>query len=158
VDPDPAAETLETVDAAPVAAEAPNLVVSPLQGKVVSAFSEDRLSYDETLNDWRTHDGMDISAAAGTTVLAACAGTVLSVEDDALMGTTVTLSHSGGYRTTYANLQAKPTVKKGDQVSAGQILGAVGSTSIAEAAEGPHLHFSVTKNGSPMDPEDFLKR
>ncbi len=140
----------------PVVAEAPRLVVSPLKGEVLAAFSVDELLYSETLADWRTHDGIDIAARAGTNVLAASAGTVLSVEDDALMGTTVTLEHSGGYQTVYANLQAKPPVSKGDSVTAGQIIGAVGSTAAAESAQGPHLHFSVTKDGDVVDPNTFL--
>lgn len=147
----------EKVDDTPVVAQAPRLIVSPLSGQVVAAFSVNQLLYSETLGDWRTHDGVDIAAAQGTSVLAASAGTVASVTDDPLMGTTVVLSHDGGYQTTYANLQAKPTVKKGDKVSAGQIIGAVGTTSTAEAAEGPHLHFAVTKNGDVVDPEQFLK-
>lgn len=147
----------EKVDNTPVVAEAPQLTVSPLSGQVVEAFSVDQLVYSETLGDWRTHDGVDIAAAQGTAVLAAKAGTVVSVTDDALMGTTVVLSHDGGYQTTYANLQAKPAVSKGDKVTAGQIIGAVGTTSTAEAAEGPHLHFSVTKNGDVVDPKKFLK-
>ena len=144
------------VDDTPVVAEAPHLVVSPLQGEVLAAFSVDELTYNETLADWRTHDGIDIAAAEGTTVLAASAGTVASVTDDALMGTTVVLSHSGGYETTYANLQAKPPVAEGDSVSAGQIIGAVGTTAAAEASQPPHLHFSVTKDGEPIDPSYFL--
>jgi len=152
------AETVETVDDTPIAAEAPSLVVSPLRGEVVAAFSVDALQYSQTLEDWRTHDGIDIAAAQGTKVLAASAGTVLSVSDDSLMGTTVVLGHSGGYQTTYANLQSQPNVKKGDSVSAGQVLGAVGTTSLAESAEGPHLHFSVTENGDAVDPEAYLKK
>ncbi len=141
-----------------VSASSPSLVVAPVKGSVLAAFSMDHLTYDKTLNDWRTHDGMDISAAAGTKVQAACAGTVKSVENDPLLGTTVTLEHTGGYQTIYANLEARPTVKEGDSVSAGQILGAVGSTSIAESSEGPHLHFSVRKNGTPVNPETFLNQ
>ena len=142
----------------PVVAEAPQLVVSPLSGKVVTAFSVDHLVYSETMGDWRTHDGIDISAQAGTKVLAASAGTVLAVEDDALMGTTVTLRHSGGYQTTYACLQATPAVEQGDTVTAGQVIGAVGTTAAAESAQGPHLHFSVTKDGDAMDPEEYLNK
>lgn len=137
---------------------ASNLIVSPLNGTVVEAFSMDQLSYDETLGDWRTHDGVDITAAQGTNVQAACAGTVKTVKDDPMMGTMVVISHSGGYQTTYANLEAKPTVKEGDTVTAGQVIGAVGTTSIAESAEGPHLHFSVTKNGKTINPNTFLKK
>lgn len=153
----PAQSVSQTAPAKPAAA-APDLVVSPLNGAVLSAFSMDRLAYDKTLNDWRTHNGMDIAAGAGTKVQAASAGTVKSVEDDPMMGTTVTLEHAGGYQTVYANLESQPTVKAGDSVSAGQILGAVGSTSIVENSEGPHLHFSVLKNGQPVNPETFLKK
>ena len=101
---------------------------------------------------------MDISAKPGTTVLAACSGTVLAVKNDPMMGTTVTIGHDGGYQTTYASLQTRPTVEAGDTVSAGQIIGAVGTTAKAESGQSPHLHFSVTKDGDAVDPEEFLKR
>ena len=90
-------------------------------------------------------------------MLAACAGTVVSVADDVLMGTTVVLRHDGGYETTYANLQASPPVEEGEPVSAGQVIGAVGSTAAAETAQGPHLHFAVTKDGEAVDPDAFLE-
>lgn len=162
ISPEPVAETPPMpeveIDDTPVMAEAPRLTVSPLQGEVLTAFSVDKLVYNATLEDWRTHDGVDISAGLGAAVLAACSGTVEAVADDALMGTTVTISHGGGYQTTYANLQAGPAVEKGDAVSAGQIIGAVGATAAAEAAQSPHLHFSVTKDGDAVDPDEFLSR
>lgn len=162
ISPEPAVETPPMpeaeIDDIPVIAEAPRLTVSPLQGEVLTAFSVDKLVYNATLEDWRTHDGVDISAGLGDAVLAACSGTVEAVTDDALMGTTVTISHDGGYQTTYANLQADPAVEKGDAVSAGQIIGAVGATAAAEAAQSPHLHFSVTRDGDAVDPDEFLNR
>lgn len=145
------------VDDTPVMAEPPRLIVEPVKGEVLTAFSVDQLVYSPTLADWRTHDGVDISAKPGTTVLAASAGTVASVEDDPLMGTTVAIDHQGGYTTTYANLQARPTVEPGDLVTAGQIIGAVGTTASAEAAQSPHLHFSVSRDGEAVDPGEFLK-
>lgn len=156
--PPPAPMPEEEIDDTPVVAEAPHLVVAPLRGEVLTAFSVDQLVYNPTLEDWRTHDGVDIAAAAGTSVLAACSGTVAAVTDDALMGTTVVISHSGGYQTTYANLQAKPAVEAGDSVSAGQIIGAVGTTASAESVQGPHLHFSVTQDGDVVDPDEFLNK
>lgn len=144
------------VDDTPVIAEPPRLVVEPLKGEVLTAFSMDQLVYSPTLADWRTHDGVDISAKPGATVLAATAGTVSSVEDHPLMGTTVVIEHQGGYATTYSNLQAKPTVQPGDSVTAGQIIGAVGTTAAAEAAQSPHLHFSVALDGEAVDPVEFL--
>lgn len=157
--PVPPKETKELpeveVDYTPVAAEAPRLVVAPLRGDVLTAFSMEELVYSPTLGDWRTHNGVDIAAQQGTTVLAASAGAVLSVTDDPLMGTTVVLEHDNGYQTTYANLQAKPNVEAGDPVSAGQIIGAVGTTAAAESGQ-PHLHFAVTKDGKAVDPNEYL--
>ena len=170
-EPDPVVETIQPepveetppmpeveVDDTPVVVQAPRLVVSPLNGQVLTAFSVDKLVYDVTMDDWRVHDGVDISAKPGTTVLAACSGTVLAVENDPMMGTTVTIAHDGGYQTTYASLQSRPTVEAGDAVSAGQIIGAVGTTAKAEFGQSPHLHFSVMKDGDVIDPEEFLKR
>ena len=146
------------IDDTPVVAEIPRQLVDPLEGEVVTAFSMEELVYNATLGDWRTHDGVDIAAEAGTSVLAASSGTVISVEEDPLMGTTVVIEHDGGYQTTYSNLQAEPSVAEGDTVSAGQIIGAVGNTAAAEAAQGPHLHFSVTCDGEPVDPQSFLNQ
>ena len=89
-------------------------------------------------------------------MLAASGGTVLSVSDDLLMGTTVVREHGNGYQTTYANLQQTPPVAQGDSVTAGQIIGTVGTTASAESAQGPHLHFSVTKDGDAVDPDTYL--
>lgn len=152
------AQSVSNTEPVKTAAAEPELVVSPLNGTVLAAFSMDHLAYDKTLDDWRTHDGVDIAAAAGTKVQAASAGTVKSVENDQLLGTMVTVEHAGGYQTIYANLEAKPTVKQGDAVSAGQTIGSVGSTSIVENSEGPHLHFSVLKDGKPVNPDTFLKK
>lgn len=151
-------EVEEDTEDAVAEEEVPSLVVSPLEGEVLTVFSVDELLYNETLGDWRIHDGVDISAKPGTTVLAACAGTVYAVEDDTMMGTTVVISHADGYQTTYANLQETPTVEIGDSVSAGQIIGAVGTTAMAESSQNPHLHFSVTKDGDAVDPDVFLNQ
>ena len=131
--------------------------MEPLRGEVLTAFSMEELVYNRTLGDWRTHNGVDIAAKAGTTVLAACAGAVQTVTEDPLLGTTVVLEHDGGYQTTYANLQADPGVEVGEAVSAGQIIGAVGTTAPGEDGT-PHLHFAVTLDGKAVDPGEFLEQ
>lgn len=140
----------------PVTAQEPSVVVAPLSGETVAVFSVDQLTYDATLGDWRTHDGIDIQAAAGTDVVATAAGTVLSVEEDGRLGTTVVIDHNNGYVTTYASLQPGVDVLAGDSVSAGTVIGAVGNTSLSEAGLGAHLHFSVTKDGEAVDPMEYL--
>ena len=136
--------------------EAPVLILRPLDGEVVAAFSMDTLVYDVTMEDWRVHNGIDIAANLGAEVCAACSGTVLSIKDDALMGITVTVEGQDGCVTTYANLAADPPVAAGDAVAAGQVIGLVGATSKAEAAAPPHLHFSVWQNGKAVDPAEYL--
>jgi len=153
----PVADVLPTPPPAqPVMAEPPVVVVKPLAGQVVATFSGDELVYNETTADWRTHGGMDITASAGTAVAAACAGTVLSVEEDPRLGVMVTIGHSGGYETTYASLQETVHVSEGDRVTAGQVIGAVGNTTLTESGLGAHLHFAVTLDGEAIDPEEYL--
>ena len=68
----------------------------------------------------------------------------------------MTVDHNNGYVTTYASLQEDVPVLAGDEVEAGTVLGAVGNTSLSEAGIGAHLHFSVTKDGLPVDPAEYL--
>lgn len=140
----------------PEPAEAPRTVQAPLAGETVTVFSAGQLAYDPTLGDWRTHDGVDIQAAAGDAVTAAAACTVLSVENDGRLGMTVVVDHNDGYVTTYASLQEDVPVLAGDEVEAGTVLGTVGNTSLSESGLGAHLHFGVTRDGEPIDPAEFL--
>ena len=131
-------------------------VVSPLDGTTVTVFSMSELLYDETMADWRTHNGIDIQASEGDSVRTAASGTVLSVKDDELMGTTVVIDHEGGYSTRYSSLQKDVPVTAGQQVVAGEVIGRVGTTSAAESQMGPHLHFSVSRDGAVIDPRDYV--
>ena len=106
---------------------------------------------------WRTHNGIDVQADEGAAVKTAADGTVLSVANDELMGTTVIIQHSGGYTTQYSSLQADVPVEAGQAVSAGDVIGCVGSTSAAESEMGPHLHFSVSQDGSVIDPHAYIE-
>ena len=145
----PAVQPEENVPAAPPAEETPISDPQDLLPQVMSPL-------DETMADWRTHNGIDIQASEGDSVRTAAGGTVLSVKDDELMGTTVVIQHGGGYTTQYSCLQKDPPVQEGDQVAAGDVIGLVGSTASAEGSMGPHLHFSVSKDGQVIDPADYV--
>ena len=149
-DPEPVQETLEPEELLPQ-------VCSPLDGTTVTVFSVTELMYDETMADWRTHDGVDIKAEEGDAVKTAAAGTVKEVRYDDLMGVTVVISHADGYETQYSSLQQEPPVEQGKKVMAGDIIGRVGSTAAAEGDVGPHLHFSVSKDGKVVDPQEYVK-
>lgn len=139
-----------------VRAVAQTLVVHPINGDTIHPYSMDRLSYNETTADWRVHDGIDISAAAGTPVKSSMAGTVSKVYDDDFLGTTVVVQHEDGTLCQYSNLTAMPTVKVGDVVAAGDVIGAVGTTAIVESAAEPHLHFAVYRDGVSVNPSELL--
>ena len=128
----------------------------PLSGSVTTLYAMDSLSYNETTRDWRVHNGVDYPGELGDPVSAAADGTVISIREDDSMGTTVVLRHTGGYETTYQNLEESVPVQLGDKVVLGQTIGSVGATALTESAIGPHVHFSVAYQDMPMDPADFL--
>lgn len=160
-DAGPERETGASEDEAVPAAgtdEAPrsSLTVWPVSGETVKSYSMQALQYSKTMRDWRTHDGLDIAAAPGAPVRAAMAGTVERVYDDDFLGTTVVLVHPDGCRTVYAGLTEMPAVTVGAAVSAGQTIGAVGTTALGESAETPHLHFAASRGGVSIDPAELL--
>ncbi len=153
---DDARETAAITADDAVRQQAEGIRVWPVSGTAIGGYSMDKLAWNETTHDWRTHDGMDLAAVSGEPVMAAAAGTVSAVYDDEFFGTTVAITHDGGYVTRYQNLTAMPTVSAGQRVSAGQTIGAVGATALLEVSEQPHLHFVVEKNGVSVDPMEFL--
>ena len=139
-----------------VYAQAANVRVWPVSGEAQSAYSMEQLAFNATTRDWRTHDGVDLTAAEGAPVRAAANGTVTAVYDDELLGTTVVIGHDDGCVTYYQNLAATPVVSAGDKVEAGQTIGSVGRTALLEVGQDAHLHFAVRKNGASIDPETFV--
>lgn len=132
--------------------------VWPVEGEIQRDYSMDALQYDPTMSDWRTHDGLDLSAEIGTKVLAVQNGTVLRVFSDDLYGTTVVIDHGSGLVISYANLEQVPTVYEGDSVSAGDVIGSVGDTAKCESLQEGHLHLSAELNGESVSPMDYLPK
>ena len=140
----------------PTPAPAPLVFTWPVKGEIVAGFSVEALAYNQTMGDWRTHNGLDIAADRGAQVLAAAAGTVSALYQDDLMGTVVEIDHGQGLVSQYANLAATPTVKVGDAVSTGTIIGSVGGTAALESGLASHIHYALLKEGCPVDPADYL--
>ena len=153
---DPSSPTQTQPSEATRPAPAKLAVCNPVQGTVAAEYAMEVLSYNQTTRDWRVHNGVDIVAAAGTQVVAAADGEVYTVYEDGEMGMTVVIRHEGGYTTKYASLSDQVSVSAGQAVTMGQPIGSVGSTALMESALGDHVHFSVTLNDEPLNPEEFL--
>ena len=147
---------VEATEPKPTVVRKPIRTASPLEGEIVAVYAMDALSYNATTRDWRTHDGIDLAAEAGASVCAAAEGTVYTVYEDETMGHTVVIRHQDGYVTCYASLSEDVAVAPGDTVTLGQKIGTVGNSALLESALGDHIHFSVTQNDEPVDPQKFL--
>jgi murein DD-endopeptidase MepM/ murein hydrolase activator NlpD len=121
----------------------------PVSGSVSSGFG---YRIHPIFHVRKMHTGIDISAGMGTSIRAASAGTVVSAGWRGGYGKCVVISHSGGLATLYAH-QSEILVEVGQTVKRGEVIGKVGSTGYST---GPHLHFEVRANGSPVDPMGYL--
>ncbi|OGO86992.1 MAG: hypothetical protein A2Y15_07420 [Clostridiales bacterium GWF2_36_10] len=110
---------------------------------------------------WRTdpftgradiHNGLDIAAAGGVPIVASKSGTVTRSEYAGGFGNVVVIYHGDGYSTLYAHCSSL-VAKVGDNVKQGEVIAYVGTTG---RSTGNHLHFSVIKNGSYVNPDSYL--
>lgn len=122
----------------------------PVDGGYVS--SSFGLRRDPFTKRMAVHHGVDISQAAGTSVMATAAGRVLFAGHYFNYGKFVVLEHGNGYQTAYGHL-SKIDVHKGQMITKGQFIGKVGSTGRSTS---PHLHYEVRQDGQPVNPTDFF--
>ncbi len=99
------------------------------------------------------HTGTDLACPTGTPILAVMSGKVTTTGVNRVYGNYVIIDHGNGYQTLYAHM-SKIIASKGQWVSQGTRIGLVGSTGYST---GPHLHFTVYKNGKLVDPMTVLK-
>jgi murein DD-endopeptidase MepM/ murein hydrolase activator NlpD len=115
----------------------------PVNGPVVSPFG---------MRWGRLHAGVDIAVPSGTPIRAAGSGTVAIAGWVGGYGNYTCINHGGGIATCYGH-QSSIGVSVGQHVSQGQVIGAVGCTG---HCFGPHVHFEVRINGTPVDPMGYL--
>ncbi|MCR2044710.1 M23 family metallopeptidase [Anaerosalibacter massiliensis] len=128
----------------------------PVEGEIGLDFSTDNLAYSKTLEEWTSHEGIDIKANEGTAVKACLDGVVKEVYEDELWGIVITIDHGKGLESRYANLSTKDMVKKGQSVKKGTPISGVGKPKGLEMADEPHLHFETIFNGKKVDPKKYL--
>jgi len=122
--------------------------IFPVEGEITSEYGERIHPVFKTV---RMHTGIDIDAAIGTPIKSSTAGTVTTVGEDETNGKYVSV-RSGKYDVIYAHCY-KITVKEGQKVQQGEIIGETGDTGITS---GPHLHFEIQEAGKPVSPMEML--
>ena len=129
---------------------------APLKGEILREFANDSLVYSNTLQEWVTHNGIDIKADKTSVVKAAAKGKVSAIKNDPRYGLTIIITHDNGYQTVYSNLLTSEFVVKGEDVEAGQSIGTVGNSAPFEVADEYHLHFELLKNNEYVDPVIYI--
>lgn len=124
--------------------------IMPTQGWLSSAFTAMR--EHPVLHVARPHEGIDVTAPAGTPIEAPAAGTVVKAGWETGYGLTVVIDHGYGVVTRYAHA-SRLTARTGRRVQRGDVIAYVGRTGLAV---GPHLHYEVHVNGRPVDPLRFV--
>lgn len=136
-------------------AEAPTFFVRPVPGNVIKSFSGEDLVWNETMGDFRVHTGADLLSSEGSTVSAIADGVVSNVFYDDMLGYCVEIDHGGGLLSLSCGLMKNTSVRKGDTVKAGDVIGGVGDITL-ELSDAPHFHMEITKNGERIDPEEII--
>lgn len=157
---DSSADTTEVQTSKPgITASVPTEFCLPVTGHISKDYSMDLPVFSLTMNDYRTHSGIDIQAEIGTNVAAFAEGTVTDSYTDPFMGVCVEITHSGGMVSRYMNLgeEIPESVALGSKVDAGQTIGTVGCSAAIEAADEPHLHFEVVLNDLTVDPMNYIE-
>ena len=128
--------------------------VLPVNGTIFAAFSGDELVYNKTMDDWRTHNGIDIRANRDNAVKAATDGTVTAIYADGMLGNVIEIDN-GKYTVRYCGLGDNLLCKKGDVVKQGDSIGVVGEVAL-ESSEESHIHLVILKDGVWQNPDNYL--
>lgn len=129
--------------------EAPGILVRPVPGAITSSFG---MRTHPILGYTRMHTGVDMRAPYGQEIKAGGSGRVILAGTYGGYGNTVIIDHGGGMTTLYAH-QSQLNVSYGQDVAAGEVIGYIGTSGLST---GPHLHFEVRFNGSPVNPADYI--
>ncbi len=122
----------------------------PVRGEVTSEFGWRKSPVLRGRDNY--HDGIDIAANSGQDVVAAGDGRVTLAGWDSVFGRCILIDHGLGLVSRYGH-NSVLLVKQGDEVEKGQVIAKVGSTGMST---GPHLHFTILKNGAAQDPMIYL--
>ncbi len=128
----------------------------PVKGEITNDYSGSKPQKSKTTGEWRVHSGIDIKAPKGTDVFAPAEGVVTFAQYNKVTGNTVTIDHGNGFISTLYNLDNINTTEN-EKIKEGAVIGTVGNSAPIEAADEPHLHFELKKDGKTVNPKDYMK-
>lgn len=128
----------------------------PVKGDVILDYSMDKSIYFSTLNQYKYHPAIVISAPSGSEVQCAARGRVSDIKVNEETGTTIYMELGDGYEAVYGQLK-EVAVEEGDIVEPGRLLGYVSEPTKYYTLEGSNLYFQLLKKDEPLDPMDYME-
>ena len=148
--------TEEKEEAKPTVSSDPIIFGLPFEGAAISKeYTDSSLLYDATTKLWCTHQALDFACESGKKIVAVYGGKIEKIENSMMNGTVIHLKVSDELTVVYKGLSSNVSVKEGDKVTKGQVLGVV-SSFLAEKADGLHLHLELIKAGKLVNPLDYF--
>ena len=129
----------------------------PFSGEIGLDYAVEKLIYSNTLEEWVTHNGIDIIGEEASPVKAIESGIIESVKMDPRYGNTIIIKHNDEYKSIYSNLSTTDLVYVGKKIEKGEIISGVGIGFGFESNEKPHIHLTILKNGENINPLDIIK-
>ncbi len=128
----------------------------PIDGNVLMNYSMDQTVYFATLDQYKYNPAVIIGGVEGQDVVAAQDGKVVKIETSVETGTTITIDMGDGYQAIYGQL-SDVRISKGDTVLQGDLIGSLAKPTRYYSVEGCNLYFQLLKNGTPVNPLNYLE-
>ena len=125
-------------------------------GAVMKSYTDSTVVFSNTLGIYTGHLGIDFTGVEGANVIAVYKGVVKEIYTSYLQGTTIKIDHGNGLVTVYNSIEPIETLKVGDSVEAGTVIGTISTNNKQEYKDGAHLHFEVWENGVNVNPNKYL--
>lgn len=124
--------------------------------EVIKDYSDTKLQYNDILNRWEIHLGIDFTSPTDNSVMSVLDGTVTDVTNNSLEGYIVEITHDNGFVSVYSSLDENVLVKEGDEVKKGDKIGEASNSASREFDDENALHFVLLQSGVEVDPNIYL--
>lgn len=131
--------------------------IKPVEGEIGMKYAKEKLVYSNTLEEWVTHNGIDILGEEAMPIKAIESGIVESVKMDPRYGNTIIIKHNDEYKSVYSNLSTTELVYVGKKVEKGEIIAGIGKGFGFESKEKPHIHLEILRFGEYVNPDEIIK-